>query len=236
MTLVLLLRTPEDLAGPYVVSFDALQPRPRHDGAAWTKVTIEEASLLEGPYTELITADVTPVDTDPATPESRAITVIGATLPSGWYRITFGNTFGDLETHGPLRGGADPGIGDTDSASLVPLLADIGALLHARTASGGTEVGTFDETTIPTGDQVTALITVAVADVRARVGTAITPDYAAEARRLASLQAASLVEASFFPNQLDSDRSAYRQYQAMYLTGVENLSMQVNRPAALRLP
>jgi hypothetical protein len=49
---------------------------------------------------------------------------------------------------------ADPA---TDE-ELTPTIDDLAALEHARTLSGGTEIGTFDATTNPTGDQVEALI------------------------------------------------------------------------------
>jgi hypothetical protein len=126
---------------------------------------------------------------------------------------------------------ADPA---TDE-ELTPTIDDLAALEHARTLSGGTEIGTFDATTNPTGDQVEALIASAVNDVKSRVGVTLTTAFAAEAKRLAALQAATLIEASFFPGELDSDRSAFRQYQAMYLSGIESLIELAREPSAMRL-
>jgi hypothetical protein len=118
---------------------------------------------------------------------------------------------------------------------LSPSIDDVAALEHARTLSGGTEIGTFDDTTNPTGEQVDALIQLAVNDVKSRVGVTLAAGFADEARRLAALQAATLVEASFFPGELDSDRSAFRQYQAMYLSGIESLIELAREPSAMRL-
>jgi hypothetical protein len=118
---------------------------------------------------------------------------------------------------------------------LAPSVDEIGALLHARTNVGGVEVGTFTDSTRPTDAQVQALIDMAVSDLQTRVGTVLPEDLVVEGRRLASLQAAALVEASFFPGELDTDRSAYRQYTAMYLSGIEALTGDARRPSALRL-
>jgi len=114
-----------------------------------------------------------------------------------------------------------------------PTLESVAALLRTRTNAGGEERGIFDADTRPTGDQVTELIGQAVGDVISRVGEDIPPAKQSEATRLAALQAAALVELSYFPNQIDSDRSAYRQYTAMYLAGVTALQGAI--PNGLRL-
>ena len=114
-------------------------------------------------------------------------------------------------------------------------LRDIGALLHARTNAGGVAAGTFTEETIPNREQVIVLLEMAAGDLAARIPVEVPSKHEAAARRLVALQAASLVEASYFPSELAIDRSAYRQYQAMYLTGVEALFAAVTRPETLRL-
>lgn len=114
-----------------------------------------------------------------------------------------------------------------------PTIAAVGALLHARTNVMGQERGTFDADTRPTADEVEQLIEQAVADVASRVGESIPAGRASEATRLAALQTAALIEASYFPHELDSDRSAYRQYSAMYLSGITALQQSI--PGGLRL-
>jgi hypothetical protein len=111
-----------------------------------------------------------------------------------------------------------------------PTVQEVAVLLRARTNSAGVEVGTFNDSTRPTGNQVEELITMAVEDVAGRIDVPIPARYVDRARRLATLQAATLVEASYFPNELETDSSAFRQYQAMFLTGIEALRR------ALRVP
>lgn len=113
---------------------------------------------------------------------------------------------------------------------VTPTIAQVAALLHARTYSGGEEQGTFDETTSPTGAQVAVLVETAIDDVASRIVIPIPLVRAGEARRLAALQAASMVEASFLPNELEGDRTAYRQYQAMFLNGIDALIRALCRP------
>jgi hypothetical protein len=120
-----------------------------------------------------------------------------------------------------------------DLSGLFPTTADVAALLRARTYDFGVELDDFTEDTRPTAAQVLELITMAVADVRARVGIDIPEPYQREARRLAALNAATLVEASY--DQANSEQSAARQYTGMYFAGIEALSADVTRPSALRL-
>ena len=114
-----------------------------------------------------------------------------------------------------------------------PTVDQVAELLRARTNVMGSERGTFDADTRPTADQVGALITTAAQDVVAHVSSEVPAEYAPEATRLTALRAAALIEASFFPDQLDTDRSAHRQYTAMYLSGVQALAATI--PRALRL-
>jgi hypothetical protein len=137
------------------------------------------------------------------------------------------------------------GTAATAPLGIRPTVEEVAALLHARTQAGeadpdnnvalGDEIGTFTTVTRPTRVEVERIIDMAVADVQARAGTAIPDAYVSEARRLCALQAAALVEASFFPGEIDSDRSAYRQYTAMYLSAIEALTADANRPSSLRL-
>lgn len=122
--------------------------------------------------------------------------------------------------------------GSTTAATL-PEVDDVAALLHVRTNVMGVEVGTFNDDTRPTGQEVGHLINLAAADLAARVGNPVPVSWQTDVRRLAALQAASLVEASYFPQQLDTDQSAYRQFQAMYLNGVEALQKSMRRQTGI---
>lgn len=110
-----------------------------------------------------------------------------------------------------------------------PRVEDIGTLLHARTNVMGTELGTFTADTIVTDEQVVLLVGLAQGDVEARIGTAETvPDvFWPAARKLVALLTATMIEASFFSNQIDTNRSPYAQYTAMYATGVTALAESI---------
>lgn len=118
-------------------------------------------------------------------------------------------------------------------ADWTPTVEQVSELLRARTNVMGTERGVFDDDTRPTAAQVEGLISAAVGDIISRTGVWIPAAYTDDATRLGALRAAALVESSFFPNEIDTDRSAYRQYTAMYLSGVEALAAAI--PRAMRL-
>lgn len=111
-----------------------------------------------------------------------------------------------------------------------PTVADVGALLHARTKdSSGNELGTFTANTRPTDTQVSELIDQAVDDVITAIGQSLTisPDTYDTASKVAALGAAMLVELSFFPEQVGSGRSPYAQMLALYNTRLERLKLLV---------
>lgn len=100
-----------------------------------------------------------------------------------------------------------------------PTVDDVALLLRARTKdSNGNEVGTFDDDTRPTADQVEEQIDVAVALVGMRLPptdklpVALQPAIAA----LVAYRAALRIEKSYFPEQIRSDRSAYDQLKEEY--------------------
>lgn len=95
-----------------------------------------------------------------------------------------------------------------------PTVADVGAILRARTQQaledGGGEAGTFNTTTRPTAEQVTALIEQACSDVTADLGSTTLGERCEPlAKRACALSAAMLVELSYFPEQVASDHSPY---------------------------
>jgi hypothetical protein len=96
---------------------------------------------------------------------------------------------------------------------ITPSVADVAALLRARTKDyNGDEVGTFNDDTRPTSAQVITLIDEAVADVQARMGQSPPPELAGAGKSAAAMMAACLVELSYFPEQVRSDRSAFSEY------------------------
>jgi hypothetical protein len=122
---------------------------------------------------------------------------------------------------------------DEDELPFRPTVQDVADLLRARTKDeDSTELGEFTDATRPTADGVDRLITRALAEVVARLGelpeapqpfTLEEPFWLA-ARTLVALYAAMLVELSYFPEQVRTDRSAYPEYERLFTDGLEQLS------------
>lgn len=113
-------------------------------------------------------------------------------------------------------------------SEITPTVADVGAMLRARTKDQYKELGTFTEDTRPTGTQVTLLIAEAEGEVSSRIGS-IEPCSAvlvASSKRMVALYAALLVEMSFFPEQI-KDNSPYDRLKDLYDDGITALSTAV---------
>jgi hypothetical protein len=109
-----------------------------------------------------------------------------------------------------------------------PSVADVGAVLRARTKdTNGNEIGTFNDDTRPTEDQVGELIDTAVSDIESEVGTV--PDVLQDAaRRVSAISSALLVELSFFPEQIATGRSPYDQLKELYDARFTRLKAQID--------
>lgn len=108
-----------------------------------------------------------------------------------------------------------------------PLVADVGAILRARTKdTNGTELGTFTVNTRPTAVETQALINSALSDVLARTGPipAALVDFA---RRVVTFGGALLVELSYYPEQIRSGRSPYPELKEWYDSALERLVLAV---------
>ena len=96
---------------------------------------------------------------------------------------------------------------------ITPSVADVAALLRARTKDvNGVEVGTFNDDTRPTSAQVITLIEEAVADIEARIGMSPPLELAGAGKSTAAMLTACLIELSYYPEQVQSNRSAFDQY------------------------
>jgi hypothetical protein len=105
-----------------------------------------------------------------------------------------------------------------------PTVADVARLLRARTKDlTGTEIGTFNDNTRPTGDEVDELIKLAYAEVTGQSGTRLGDPCAGGASALIVIRAAMWVELSYFPEQVRSDRSVYQELADQYTAGVPRL-------------
>jgi hypothetical protein len=87
----------------YVVTFTDYRPSPRFDGVTWDYVTIEEADSIDGPWTQIDSIDLDPVDANPLDPLKRTFTTENVVSTDTWLRVIFNNNQGDLEPTQPIR-------------------------------------------------------------------------------------------------------------------------------------
>jgi hypothetical protein len=114
----------------------------------------------------------------------------------------------------------------------------VGAFLRARTQDNDDqEVGVFNEDTRPTGDEVQKLIDRAAGVVYGTVGSpedwlcSSAPDLAEEAQHWIILLVCMLIELSYFPEQVRSDRSAFQGYKDLW--DDDTVGFNVFREAAI---
>lgn len=132
----------------------------------------------------------------------------------------------DLFPAPTLQPGAEPGGDAVDPNVLaLPTVDDVGAILRARTQdTGDDEVGTFTDETRPTKDEVERLINMAKSVVLTRTGSMDTPplncptspDLRSSASTAIAMLAAMMVELSYYPEQVRSDRSAFEDYRTLW--------------------
>jgi hypothetical protein len=105
----------------------------------------------------------------------------------------------------------------------LPSVDDLGALLRARTQdSNDQELGTFTDDTRPTDIEVNRIIAQAASVVFGATGSLvdlecdIADQVKESAKYLISLLAACLIELSYFPEQVRSDRSGFQGYYDIF--------------------
>jgi len=115
-------------------------------------------------------------------------------------------------------------LADVPPESYMPSVQDVAALLRARTKdSTGVEVGTFNDDTRPTSAQAATMIDTAVNEVLVAVGPG-PPDWLGMGiKSAATIKAAMLIELSYFPEQVQSSRSAYPEYAQLYQFEIQAL-------------
>lgn len=214
-----------------VVTLPRQTPLPRSDGVPWTQALIQEAAASAGPWTQIDTINLSPVDTDPANPITRDLTTTHATLTEGWYRVIWKDGAANTSAAtAPWQNTSELAIGAR------PSVTEVAALLRARTkARGGSEIGTFNTQTRPTGAEVEALIDDASDEVFGKVqpidptlpeGSAYNApgsDYERRIRRAIALYAAILIETSYWPEQVKQGQSPAATFQALYESRIRAL-------------
>jgi hypothetical protein len=93
----------------------------------------------------------------------------------------------------------------------LPSPDDVGAEIRTRTKDGGNnELGTFTDKTRPTAAQLAPLIDSVVVRI-ARKCPHVSDDNQVRARRIAALGVAIKVERTYYPEQVASGRSPYKE-------------------------
>lgn len=115
------------------------------------------------------------------------------------------------------------------TSDYTPDVAEVGAILRARTQEKGTgnELGTFTDLTRPTAAQVTLLISDAVRDVSMAVGATLPPASWGQAKTVTATRTAMLIELSYFPEQINIGRSPYLQLEKLFKDRLAALSLMV---------
>lgn len=158
---------------------------------------------------------------------------IAAPATKGTYLIVWDNE-GDLSTEVLVVASTLP---VEPGGALRPELTEVGAIIRAYTksdASGG-DLGTFDESTNPTADQVEGFITDAVSEVTLRLPDdldGLDDEIVPFARRLAAIRAAMFVIISLQSDQDTSEDSAYNRLKDLYDEGwgtLENKLQQTGK-------
>jgi hypothetical protein len=168
------------------------------DGSNW--VTFEGPSLLDPAYT------------DPANPESYNFTSVDAPVDAVYFRVVWIDGLGVEQETEPLTR-------PRELPAWAPSLGDVAEHIPLRTkTSNGFVVGTFTAETKPaTADLVSRLIVKGVKRVRPLFEDPITdPTRADEAKDLAALWTAMLVELGLFSDQVQNDQSPYPQLKELW--------------------
>lgn len=210
----------------YVVTFLDFTPTKRFDTLPWTDVRIEEADQKAGPFTTIDTQALDPIDVDPTDPSVRNLTTEEATLESGWYRVVFVDANGDEQPTQPI-------YHQVARDNFLPTVSEVGSLLRARTKSSTMqELGTFTDDTRPTQVEVERIIDKAAYNVATKIGTEIPEETWEMAGFAIAIRAAMLVELSYFPEQVRSDKSAYSHYRDLYKDTLSDLAEAVKQASA----
>lgn len=208
-----------------VVTFEDYQPSPRYDGIAWKDALIYEAPASDGPWTQIDSIDLSflqgGLDSDPTAPKTRDFTTSNATLVNGWYRVTFSDpaTGLGLPTQ-PVYNGP--------KLEYLPAVDQVARKILSRTRDKfGNNVNTFNEETLPEGDQVQAIIDDISTETADVIGDDIPNSLIDDAQNVVALRAAMQVELDYYSDQVNTNRSVYPQLKDQYESALAALQAAV---------
>lgn len=206
----------------YVVRFAGYRP-PARDDNPWTQARLEEAAASAGPWTVLETRTLTPADANPASPAPRSFTTELATLPAGWYRITWVDATGDTASTAPV----------TNGPTYMPSVDRVATIIRSYTTlKGGGEAGTFTADTDPTAAEVQDHIVGAASHVAVKVGLTIRPELNGAAANVIALRAAIFTVLSSFSEQVNEDTSPVDTLRELYTEEMDALVEAIRAGAA----
>lgn len=209
--------------GVYVRNLVGYTPPPRYGTSVdpWAQVRVEESTGEAGPWTELGSGPLEPVDEDPTQPAAWNITVTGATTPTGWYRAVWLDTEGNEQPSEPAYFGPP----------VRPSVKDIAKLLPQRaTLDGGARAYTFNNETDPTGEDVDGLIDIALDQTLLEIPDLplLAREQVAQTRAAVGYMAAILVENAHFSEQVNAGESLAGTYQTFYDNAILKLAGAVD--------
>lgn len=186
----------------YVV--DIIDSVPPASTVAWTTVQLGESAARTGPFSTIDTFTLDPIDLDPTLPATRSFHSEAATLPAGWYQLTWLDPSGDQYVTDPIWAGY----------GLRPSVQEVARLMPDRTTiDGGSEAGTFNSQTTPTDTEVDALIDMVLDSIAPRIEDDADGIIQRAARWVVTLKTATLVETGRFADQRDVNDARVAQWQ-----------------------
>jgi hypothetical protein len=144
-----------------VRTLSGVRPSPRFDTVVWTVAKIEESESSTGPWSQIDTITLSPVDTDPENPAPRNLTTSSATKEPGWYRVRFEDAFGSWEYSEPIGSPGAP-VPFTINDWLRRLLEDAPRVEQDSAAADGVQVDFYVSNPPITGDVAVLVDTAAV--------------------------------------------------------------------------
>jgi hypothetical protein len=114
------------------------------------------------------------------------------------------------------------------ASDYTPTLDQVAAHIMARTVNQyGVRQGTFTPDTTPTDTEATAIIAETMNEIADIVGDDIPDFFWDDASSVAAIKVASQIELSFYPEQVQTNRSPYDRLLAKYEEAMVNLAKQV---------
>lgn len=216
--------------GAYVVTLPLRRPAVRDDdeGGPWTHVRVEEAATADPEtWTPLVDfGEILPLDTDPSKPAGLYVTVAGATLPAGWYRLTL------FDANSATAGPEEPISLSHTRLPPAPSLTQVAALmLHRLVDEDGEPIAAWNDSTTPTADEVEAIIEHVRLEVATKITVGIPARQAAAAQAVVAMGVVAVFEQSKHAIAVSDGDSSFATSRTIYLGQLADLEKACRNPA-----